>query len=85
MSRSNKIIKIDPSVTLINIDFGKSLCTKFPVKIINKTQLKPITTGTSKNLIPRLSPYSYSPKKNEKLTPTISTANPNKKIKNNLI
>ena len=34
--------------------------------------------------MPKLLPYLYSPKKIEKFTPTISTVNPNKKIKNNL-
>ena len=35
--------------------------------------------------MPRLFPYLYSPKKIEKFTPIISTVNPNKKIKNNLM
>ena len=85
MSKSNRIIIIEPNTTFPIIDFGKILDAKFPVIIINKTQLKPITTGTSKILIPKLFPYWYSPKKNEKFTPIISTLNPNKKIKSSLI
>ena len=47
----------DPINTFGIMDFGNILCAKFPVRIINRTQLKPITIGTSKILIPRLSPY----------------------------